>query len=243
MSRSVFLGARMPAAVLLSLLVFMDALVISAPQVAADSRHTEPVRFATFNASLNRNFEGQALADLSTPYSPAEADAELRGRRAQAAAVAEIIQRVRPEILLINEFDYVEGPVDGNALTDAFQANYLAMPQKPELEGITYPYVFVAPSNTGIHSGFDLNNNGAVVSTPLAQGYGDDALGFGEFPGKFGMAVFSQHPIRYTRSGRSRTSSGPTCPERCSRPTRPAGPSRSCAVSRGTPMRSSPCFH
>jgi 3-phytase len=199
MSRSAVLDARTPAAVLLSLLLILGALVVSAAPVAADSRHTEPVRFATFNASLNRNFEGQALSDLSAPFNPAEADAALRLRRAQAASVAEIIQRVRPEVLLVNEFDYVDGPLDGNALTDAFQANYLSVPQQPELEGITYPYVFVAPSNTGIHSGFDLNNNGAVVSTPLAFGYGDDALGFGEFPGKFGMAVFSQHPIRYSQ--------------------------------------------
>lgn len=198
MSRSAVLDARTPAAVLLSLLLLLSALVVSARPVAADSKHTEPVRFATFNASLNRNFEGQALADLSAPYDPAEADTALRLRRAQAANVAEIIQRVRPEVLLINEFDYVDGPLDGNALTDAFQANYLGVSQSGQAP-IHYDHVFVAPSNTGIHSGFDLNNNGAVVSTPLAAGYGDDALGFGEFPGKFGMAVFSQHPIRYSQ--------------------------------------------
>ena len=68
-------------------------------------------RFATFNASLNRNLPGQALSDLSAPFDPAEPDAALRGRRAQAAAVAEIIQRTRPEVLLINEFDYIDGPL------------------------------------------------------------------------------------------------------------------------------------
>ena len=89
----------------------------------------EAVRFATFNASLNRNEPGQALSDLSAPFDPAEPDLVLRGRRAQAAAVAEIIQRTRPEVLLINEFDYIDGPVTGNALTDAFQANYLGVSQ------------------------------------------------------------------------------------------------------------------
>ena len=130
------------------------------------------------------------------PFDAAEPNLALRARRAQAAAVAEIIQRTRPEVLLINEFDYIDGPVTGNDLTDAFQANYLGVSQNGQAT-IHYDHVFVAPSNTGIHSGFDLNNNGAVVSTPLAPGYGDDALGFGEFPGKFGMAVFSQHPIDY----------------------------------------------
>jgi hypothetical protein len=158
------------------------------------------VRVATFNASLNRAAAGVALSDLSAPFDAAEPDAALRLRRNQAANVAEVVQRVRPEVLLINEFDYVDGPVDGNAMTDAFQANYLGVPQNiggpgGATEPISYPYVFVAPSNTGIASGFDLNNNGAIVTTPGAPGYGDDAFGFGNFPGQFGMAVFSQHPI------------------------------------------------
>jgi hypothetical protein len=46
----------------------------------------------------------------------------------------------------------------------------------------------VAPSNTGIPSGFDLNNDGAV-------GGPDDAFGFGFFPGQFGMVVYSKYPI------------------------------------------------
>jgi len=40
----------------------------------------EPIRFATFNASLNRNSEGQLITDLSTPAT------------AQAQNVAEILQ-------------------------------------------------------------------------------------------------------------------------------------------------------
>jgi len=58
-----------------------------------------------------------------------------------------------------------------------------------------YPHRYVAISNTGIHSGFDLDNNGVIDSTPGDQNYGGDAFGFGEFPGKFAMAVFSKYPI------------------------------------------------
>ena len=186
-------GVRAPVTLLLALVLPTAALLV-APRSATSGASPDPVRFATFNASLNRNFPGQALSDLSEPFDPAEPDAALRGRRAQAAAVAEIIQRTRPEVLLVNEFDYVDGPVTGNALTDAFQDNYLAIGQNGAAP-ISYDHVFVAPSNTGIASGFDLNNDGATVTRPLAPGYGDDALGFGEFPGKYGMAVFSQHPI------------------------------------------------
>jgi hypothetical protein len=149
-------------------LAVVAALLAMAPTAAAANSE---VRFATFNASLNRNFAGQLVTDLSTP------------NNAQAATVAEIIQRARPDVLLINEFDFVAG---GEAAR-LFQDNYLSVPHNGA-EAIVYPYRFVAPSNTGIPSGHDLNNNG-VVGGP------DDAFGFGFFPGQFGMAVYSRYPI------------------------------------------------
>ena len=142
------------------------------PALARPGIQAASVRFATFNASLNRGSAGQALADLSAPGN------------AQASAVAEIIQRTRPDVLLINEFDYEPE----EALAEAFQTNYLSIAQEPGLKAIDYPHVFVAPSNTGIPSGFDLDNSGSV-------GGPNDAFGFGFFPGQFGMAVFSRYPI------------------------------------------------
>ena len=53
----------------------------------------------------------------------------------------------------------------------------------------------MAPSNTGIASGFDLDNNGEIVTTPGADNYGNDALGFGDFPGQFAMVLYSKYPI------------------------------------------------
>ena len=148
------------------------AAIAASPALAVPGGHEAPVRFATFNASLNRFSEGQALADLSAPGN------------AQASAVAEIIQRTRPDVLLINEFDYEAD----EALAVAFQDNYLSVAQDPDLAPIDYPHVFVAPSNTGIPSGFDLGNDGAV-------GGPNDAFGFGFFPGQFGMAVLSRYRI------------------------------------------------
>jgi 3-phytase len=140
----------------------------------------DTVRFSTFNASLNRFFEGQLAADLSTP------------NNAQARRVAETVQRYRPDVLLINEFDFwAQSP---QTPVDLFRDNYLEVSQNGAAP-IFYPYSYIAPSNTGIHSGFDLNNFGGIVSTPLAPGYGDDAFGFGEFPGKFAMVVYSRYPI------------------------------------------------
>jgi hypothetical protein len=98
---------------------------------------------------------------------------------------AEIIQRTRPDVLLINEFDFVEN----NVAAELFRDNYLSVSQNG-VEPIDYDYFFVAPSNTGIPAGFDFNNNGVI-------GGADDAYGFGFFPGQFGMAVYSRYPIDY----------------------------------------------
>ena len=151
------------------------ALLGGMPPAGAVGR-PQAIRFATFNASLNRSFQGQLISDLSSPGN------------AQADAVAEIIQRVRPDVLLINEFDFDDQGPGGSSLAAAlFQQNYLSVPHG-DADPIAYPFRFVAPSNTGIPSGFDLNNNG-VVGGP------DDAFGFGFFPGQFGMAVYSRFPI------------------------------------------------
>jgi hypothetical protein len=165
---------RMAAAVLLaalSLLTLDGAAVAAASNATGGADRGRSARFATFNASLNRAAEGELVADLSTPDDP------------QAQAVAEVIQRVRPDVLLINEFDF-----DAQGLAARlFQRNYLSVGHNGATP-IAYPYRFVAPSNTGIPSGFDLDNNGSV-------GGPNDAFGFGAYPGQFGMAVFSRYPI------------------------------------------------
>ena len=155
------------------IMTLVAALLVGLSLPASAGAKPETIRFATFNASLNRSFAGQLVSDLSTP------------NNAQAATVAEIIQRVRPDVLLINEFDFVENDV----ALELFRDNYLAIGHNGAAP-IDYDYGFVAPSNTGIPSGFDLNNNGAV-------GGPDDAFGFGFFPGQFGMAVYSRVPIDY----------------------------------------------
>jgi hypothetical protein len=147
----------------------LTALVVG-PVATVAAKRPADVRFATFNASLNRFSLGQLKTDLSTP------------NNAQAKAVAEIIQRARPDVLLINEFDF-----EPDAL-GLFQTNYLSVSQRGAAP-ISYPHRFIAPSNTGVPSGHDFNNNG-VVGGP------DDAFGFGFFEGQFGMAVYSKYPIQ-----------------------------------------------
>nr|WP_236809438.1 endonuclease/exonuclease/phosphatase family protein [Amycolatopsis albispora] len=147
------------------------ALVAAGAPATADSTAAKSVRFATFNASLNRAQAGQLVADLSTPDN------------AQAREAAEVIQRNRPDVLLVNEFDYVPG----NAAADLFRRNYLNIGQNGAAP-IDYPYAFTAPSNTGVSTGFDLDRNGKVEG-------GNDAHGFGTFEGQYGMLVLSKYPI------------------------------------------------
>jgi 3-phytase/alkaline phosphatase D len=52
-------------------------------------------------------------------------------------------------------------------------------------------------SNTGIVSGFDLNDDGFTAGPGDVGtfGYANDSWGFGFFPGQFAFAVYSMHPI------------------------------------------------
>jgi endonuclease/exonuclease/phosphatase family metal-dependent hydrolase len=129
------------------------------------------LRVATYNLSLNRATEGELVADLSTPDD------------VQARTVAEVIQRADPDVVLLNEFDF---DAEGLAV-DLFRENYLEVGQGGA-DPVRYRYAYTAPSNTGVASGFDLNNDGTV-------GGGDDAFGFGLFEGQYGMAVLSKYPI------------------------------------------------
>ena len=171
---------------LAAVLVAMTCVAAAAAPAAA--KHRSDARFATFNASLNRGAAGALVADLSNPGADT---VQVR----QARNVAEVIQRADPDVVLVNEFDFYE---NGRAAR-LFRDNFLAVSQNGA-PAARYPYFFVAPSNTGIASGFDLNNMNGVVTTPGAFGYGDDAFGFGAFPGQFGMVVYSKHPIDYRKA-------------------------------------------
>ncbi len=142
------------------------------------------LRVATFNASMFREREGQLLTELQAGTEP------------QIKAVAKIVQTVRPDILLVNEFDY---DASGKS-ADAFRANFLAVSQGEGLEGIEYPYAYAAPSNTGVHSGYDLNQKDGVVSVPGTQAYGDDAFGFGTFEGQYSFVILSKYPLKVDES-------------------------------------------
>jgi endonuclease/exonuclease/phosphatase family metal-dependent hydrolase len=133
------------------------------------------IRVATYNTSLFREQSRKLARDLQG------------GVNEQARRIAEVIQRVRPDILLLNEFDYdAEGRAAG-----LFRENFLAVSQSG-CEPIEYPHYFIGPVNTGRPSGRDLDHNGQV-------GDPADAIGFGRHEGQYGMLVLSRFPIDYER--------------------------------------------
>ena len=130
----------------------------------------DTIRIATFNASLTRAGPGVLINRLA------------EGGDDQIRAVAQIIRKTRPDIILINEFDH--DPV--GLAADMFVE--LLSKGADSAAGVEYAHKYDAPPNTGYLSGQDLNGDGKV-------GGPDDAFGYGKFPGQYGMLLLSRFPI------------------------------------------------
>jgi hypothetical protein len=153
------------------------------------------IRVATWNA------EDISTLDILTDDQP------------RLMAIAETIQRLRPNILLLNEiaYDHPEGPdwlrTDTTPGQNArrFVDRYLSVPRADALAPIAFN-TWMPPVNTGQPSGHDLDRSGQAVTewprpapanpdgTPPRQtndqrAFGNDAHGFGTYPGQYGMAL------------------------------------------------------
>ncbi|KAA1261978.1 Endonuclease/Exonuclease/phosphatase family protein [Rubripirellula obstinata] len=154
-------------------IVIAAVLIVCATHCRAIA--TEPakpmIRIATYNVSLFDKAEGIVRKRLAS------------GTDKKAAKIAAVIQTVRPDILLLNEIDY-----DGEGETvKLFAEKFLAKSQRG-LDPIDYPYLYAAPSNTGVASEMDLDGDGKT-------GGPADAWGFGVYPGQYSFAVLSRFPI------------------------------------------------
>lgn len=129
---------------------------------------TVRVRIAVFNASLHRDKKGMLREQLAAGDG-------------QAHAIAEIVQRIAPDILVIQEIDE-----DADAVA-LFRDRYLAVPHG-DAEGIRLPYAMQPRCNTGVQSGYDLDMDGKLAGP-------GDAWGFGNYAGQFCFAIFSRWPI------------------------------------------------
>ncbi|MFS8443157.1 endonuclease/exonuclease/phosphatase family protein [Xanthomonas campestris pv. raphani] len=143
---------------------------------SAASTTAAPLRIATYNTSLYSDEAGGLVR-------------ELQGDSAHARKIAAVLQRVRPDLVLLNEFDFDPA----HRAADLFQQRYLQVAQPGGGDALSYPYRYLAPVNTGVPSGLDLDNNGSVGGDGRSRG--NDAWGYGLHPGQYGMLVLSRYPI------------------------------------------------
>lgn len=136
----------------------------------------DPLRIATYNTSLYSDQAGGLIERLQAD-DPA------------ARKIAAVLQKVRPDLVLLNEFDYD----DAHRAADLFQRRYLETAQPGGGDALRYPYRYLAPVNTGVPSGLDLDGNGKVGGAGRERG--NDAWGYGLHPGQYGMLVLSRYPI------------------------------------------------
>ncbi|TNJ16172.1 succinyl-CoA synthetase subunit alpha [Aeromonas sobria] len=157
------------------------------------------IRFATFNVAFDRTAAGMLTGELALTRTEQDAllarlaEGSLSGTEETKAKnvqqirnVAEIIQRTRPDVFLLNEFDN-DGKGENTNDLKAFNDNYLAHAQHSEVTAISYPVMQNFATNTGLQSGYDLNLDNKTTA--------DDAWGFGNYHGQYAFAVMSKYPI------------------------------------------------
>ena len=144
------------------------------------------VRFALFN-----------IWEMSTEKLT-DVDSSGVGQNDQLKAAAEIIQIIHPDVLVLNEIDHdIDALLAGNGLPlNALRFNnaYLNQGENP----LSYPFVYVAPCNTGFLTGKDLDNNGKVATEADrgSRDHGGDCYGYGVYPGQYSMAILSRYPLQ-----------------------------------------------
>ena len=145
----------------------LSIVLVGTHTTAAD----DTIRICTYNVSLQRDESGKLLDDL-------------KSNSLQARQIAEVVQRVAPDLLLLNEFDF---DASGEAM-ELFVREYLGKSQAAGLLPLRFPHRLALPVNTGVASGLDLNQDGKA-ELPM------DAWGFGHHPGQYGMLVLSRLSI------------------------------------------------
>lgn len=176
-------------------------LIQSGCRPPAPAKTSVTLRVATFNVEDIRTI------DLLNPD------------QVRVKKIAGEIAAIHADIILINEIQYDgEGdpwrpPGGGTGLNAQRLVDWFV--NETSADSLDYQ-AFMMPSNTGIASGFDLDNDGVATTTvppipdggvdgspgpqtPEGRAYGNDAYGFGMFPGQYGMALLVSSRLRILR--------------------------------------------
>ncbi len=161
---------------------FVVASVMCAVPAVAGPVDGTSVRFVTFNASLNRNAAGELLADMNAAgiVDTSVAYPSIAGLSVQQRRVLQAHYQRRLPV--------------GNAWRRQHGAHRDQRARlRPRLHAHHDDHGYTPTTNTGLASGFDLDNNGVV-------GGGNDAFGFGNFGGQFGFTIFSKYEVTNVRT-------------------------------------------
>jgi len=167
------------------------SLFISATATLSKAMAFEPptkLRIATFNVSMEAlNYVDKEATSSSANNNAAgnELAQALQQSSLQIRNIAEIIQRINPDIILLNEFDRVD---DSHKNIRTFINQYLAHEQNGQAS-VDYPYFYQGEVNTGVKINADINHDGKSNQQPA------DTHGFGYFEGHYGMVLLSKYPI------------------------------------------------
>ena len=167
------------------------ALLIMALLMACEKPSPQTVRVAVFN-----------IKELST-QKLLRVDANGVGTDSQLVAAARIIQKIRPDILLVQEIDH-DYSTPPNSVRD-LKRNAIRFLRAYLRQGgnrIDYNYIFTSSCNTGMLSGRDLNRDGHVATEADrgTRAYGGDCYGYGTYPGQYSMALFANVPVDYRQA-------------------------------------------
>lgn len=165
---------------------FLSFLYLTAFSMSALAKNNETnnaIRIATFNVSMEALNYVERSQNGTTKVTGNELNTALKSNHQQIKNIAEVIQRINPDILLLNEFDYSP---KGEEIK-LFINNYLSIPQNNQTK-INFPYYYQSSVNTGVKTPFDLNKDNKID-------FPADTYGFGHFPGHFGMVLLSKYPI------------------------------------------------
>ncbi|QLE85341.1 endonuclease/exonuclease/phosphatase family protein [Shewanella sp. Scap07] len=179
--------------------------------------HTE-VKIAAYNLSFDRATFADLVAEMAIAADQQNilvaayledrdamepADKATAEKVIQIRNVAAIIQKTRPDVLMMGEYNN-DGTGEDLSALEGFQANYLSVAQSidgaggtAELEPIEYPFAESYATNTGLLSGFDLNNDGYIATAEDlgTDAYANDSWGYGKYHGQYAFALMSKYEI------------------------------------------------
>lgn len=106
---------------------------------------------------------------------------DILARDKQVMATVAVLKAAEADVVLLTGFDHDPSGAALQAYRDLLRA-----------EGLAYPHSTAARPNSGMRSGLDLDGDGRL-------GEGEDAQGYGRFPGAGGMALLSRVPLGEVR--------------------------------------------